>query len=272
MTIVEDDESTNQPTIIPSEEITLPVGYEVDSVRYRKVIIDELCGVDESLLANKKKTQGNTAKGLTLVLARAIQEITGIVPRKKNPNQLIDHMIPRRMYQVDRDYVFAMIQLLSEKDETMLRGQCPVCRERYEEEIRISELPVTNWPEDKPLEFEFELKRGYVEVPRKGEPKIHKKGVLRFPTGADQEAVAPMAQDNTGDASSAMLAACIKKLGDLEGIDQDIASRLKGRDRQYLFRLIREKAPGLKMWKQVRCYDCGHPDVIAIVDISAFFG
>jgi len=259
-------------SVEPSELVRLPVGIEKDGVRYRDVTIDELSGIDEALLANKKKTGGNTAKGLTMVLARSIQEISGLVPRKRNPDTPIDPMIPRRMYQVDRDFLFSRIQLLSDRDETILRGTCPRCRRGVEEEVLISERPVKEWPEDKPCEFEFELERGYVEVPKKGERVVHKKGVVRLSKGTDQEGVAIAAQENTGHAATIMLAACITRLGTLENIDQAIAARIKSRDRKLIFDVLRDNAPGMKMWEHLTCYNCGHSEVEAIVDISAFFG
>jgi len=266
------DDLTTQK-VEPSEHVRLPIGIEKDGARYRDVVIDELSGVDEALLANKKRTGGNTAKGLTLVLARAIQEIEGVVPRKRNPDTPIDHMIPRRMYQIDRDFLFSRIQLLSDRDRTQLRAQCPRCRQVHEEDVYISERPVVEWPEDKPLEFDFELARGYVETGRKGEePKLHKKGTMRFPRGADQEAVANLMQENPGQAMTAILAACIVRLGDLENIDQTVTSRLKSRDRKLLFNLIRDKAPGMKMWEIVTCMNCGYDELEAVIDISAFFG
>lgn len=256
----------------PSEFVRLPIGIEKGGVRYRDVVIDELSGVDEALIANKKKTGNNSAKGLTLVLARAIQSIEGLVPRKKNPDTLIDHMIPRIMYQADRDFLFSRIQLLSERDETLMRGTCPKCQTVYEEDVLISERPVKEWPEDKPCELEFELKKGYLEVVKNKNPIAHKKGVIRFTKGKDQEAVAQFAMDNPGQAMTAILAACITKLGTLDNIDQTIASRIKSRDRRLLFNLIRDEAPGMKMWEFKTCYECGYDKVEAIVDVSAFFG
>lgn len=259
-------------SVEPSEHVRLPVGVEKDGVRYRNVVIDELSGVDEALISNKKKTGGNQAKGLTMVLARSIQEIEGLVPRKSNPDTPIDPQIPRMMYQVDRDFLFSRIQMLSDKDATVMRGTCARCRASHEQEVLISERPVKEWPDDKPLEFEFELMRGYAEVTKGEDPVFHKKGILRLPRGRDQEAVAAISQDNPGQAMTAILAACIQKLGTLDNVDQTIAARLKGRDRRYLFNLIRDEAPGVKVWDFVTCYNCGNPEVEAILDLSGFFG
>lgn len=255
----------------PTEYVRLPIGIEKDGVRYRDVVIDELSGVDEALIANKKKTGGNGAKGLTMVLARSIQEIGGLVPRKTNPDTPIDPQIPRSMFQIDRDFLFSRIQLLSDRDQTALRATCPKCRAAYEQEVLISERPVVEWPDDAPCEIEFELEKGYTEVV-KGKSTVHKKGKIRFTRGRDQEAVAAVSMENSGQAMTAILAACITQLGTLEHIDQSIAAKLKSRDRRRIFNVLRDKAPGMKLWEPITCLSCGFGPIEAVLDISAFFG
>lgn len=254
-----------------SEYVELPVGLEIEGTRYRRVAIDETTGVDEQLASNKKKTGGNGAKAMTLVLCRSIQEIEGVLERKKNPDSLIDRKYVREMFQPDRDFLFSRIQILVGNDETTLRGHCRDCDEPYEEEILLSEREVRTWLDKDPCELSFELPKGYVETKSKKEVAIHKKGVLRFPRGRDQENLIPLAKDNQARAMSAMFAACITKLGELSGIDQHIATKLKSSDRRYLFGLIREKMPGLKQWEDVICSNCGRT-IEALVDLSRFFG
>lgn len=254
------------------DTVILPIGIEKDGARYNKVVIDELSGVDEQLLSNKRKTGGNNAKGMTLILARSIQEIEGLVPRKKNPDQLIDVNITRNMYQIDRDFLFSRIQILTGNDDTKLSGQCPRCRAQYEQDVKVSEREIISWPENESCELEFELPRGYTEVLKDG-VKLHKKGRIRFPTGADQEALVRTSSDNLGKAMTSMLAACILKLGELDHLDQQMAARLKSRDRKFLMeKVIRDRSPGLKVWEVVTCYDCGYPELEATVDITGFFG
>lgn len=265
-----DEETEDTPTAEVSDHITLPIGIEKDGVRHRNLVIDELGGVDQELASNKKKTGGNGAKALSLVLCRAIQEIDGLVERKSNPERLIDRNIVRGMYQADRDFVISRIQMLAGNDETTLNGQCGKCGERHEEEVLLSELPVTEWPTDKPTEFAFTLPRGYAEPVKRGKPKLHQEGIMRFARGSDQEAVSPIAKENKGRAMTAMLAACITKLGDLPNVDTDVVRRLKNRDRSYLFRAIRDNTPGLRQWREVSCVECG-ASLEVVVDLSGFF-
>ncbi len=266
---------TDNPPSEPSDQVVLPIGIIEDGQRFRNVVIDEFCGVDEQLIANKKRTGGNSAKGMTLVLARCIQEIEGLVPRKKNSYQLIDHMIPRNMYQIDRDFLFSRMQILAERDESIYRGTCRRCNRNLEEDVLLSEVHVRNMLDNESPELPFELPRGYMETIRKGEHRgkqvVHNSGVIRYSKGSDQEHVAMIAEDNPAQALTAMLAACITRLGDLSNVDQDIVSKLKSRDRSYLFRLIRDNAPGMKIWKFKTCYNCGFDKVEVTIDFSSFF-
>lgn len=255
------------------DTVILPIGIEKDGERYNKVVIDELSGVDEQLLSDKRKTGGNNAKGMTLILARSIQEIDGLIERKKNPDSLIDVSLVRNMYQIDRDFLFSRIQILTGNDETKLTGQCPRCRAQFEQDVKVSERKVIEWDRNKPCYLEFDLPRGYYESQKNGGVKIHKKGKIRFPTGADQELLVKTASDNIGRAMTAMIAACILELGELEHIDQQMAARLKSRDRKYLMeKVIRDQSPGIKSWELVTCYECGYPKVEATVDLTGFFG
>lgn len=263
----EEGESTKAEV---SDHVRLPVGIEIAGVRYRDVIIDEMGGQDEKLAGDKKKTGGNGAKGMTLVLCRSIQAIAGLVEQKKNPNSLIDRKYVRGMYQVDRDFLVSRIQMLADKDETRMQAQC-ICKTIYEEDVLLSELKVREHPDDAPCELSFTLPRGYLEVVKRGDNVLHREGILRFPIGSDQEAVSPIAKNNQGLGMTAMLAATITKLGTLENIDQDVTGNMKSRDRRYLFNQIRDDMPGLVQWKPVECYECGR-DLEAVVDLSGFFG
>jgi hypothetical protein len=250
--------------------VSLPVGAEIGGTRFRRVTIDELTGVDEELASNKKKTGGNPAKALTLVLARAIQSIEGSIEEKRNPDSMIDRQIVRNMYQADRDYLIARIHLLAGKDEVPLQAQCPKCGAQHEEMVLLSERPVKVWPDDKEPQLEFDLPKGYVDR-RDKERKVHKKGIIRFPRGIQQEAVSQLARNNQAQAMTAMLASCITKLGDLDAVDQDVVRRLRSSDRRYLFRLIRDEMPGMKMWEMVSCSECDNDELEATVSLAGFF-
>jgi len=244
-----------------SDTVRLPVGLEVDGVRYRKVVLDEMTGIDDHNIASKK-AGNNGAKAMTLLLCRCVQKIEGYLNRKENPEKLFDRSFARKLTIVDREFLLTRIYILSGDDKAMLAGQCPRCNEPWEEDIFLSELPVVEWPEDKPLEVEFELPRGFVR-----DGKVHKKGVVRFPTGKEQELMAEL--KNPAQIFDSLFASCLKQLGDLTSFDQEMMKRMRSTDRRYLMQHLQSAFPGVRQWKEVRCR-CGR-DFSADVDLTSFF-
>jgi hypothetical protein len=222
------------------------------------------------LVADKKKTGGNGAVGVSHLLARCVQEVEGLVPRKAKADAQIDRMIVRGLYQPDRDFLLSRILMLSGHETVSYRGQCDKCRTVCEETVTLASIPVVEWPADQACEIEFELPVGYTVI-EKGVPVTHKKGVMRFPRGVEQELAFPISQDNAAQGLTAILAACITKLGTLESVDQEICARLKSRDRSHIFRAVRDQMPGLRMWKHVYCDKCGNPEVEVTLSFGAFF-
>lgn len=265
-TYLDSSEPIETEEFVPEDTVRLPVGIEVDGTRYRNVVIDELSGVDDHNLASKK-TGNNGAKGTTIVLCRCVQEVDGLLKAKQNPEKLFDRSFARKMTVIDRDFLLAKIYQLGGENEVVMAGECPRCQKAWEEDALLSDLEVIEWPEDEPLELEFELPAGYTHIEKNGERTLHKKGVIRFATGSDQEQVAELS--NPAQAFDAMFAACIKKLGDLESIDQEVVKRFKSRDRRYLMQFLQLNLPGLRQWKIVKC-SCGREFDIT-TDLTAFF-
>lgn len=247
-----------------SDRVLLPVGLDIDGTRYREVYIDELCGIDDFNMADKK-LGNNSAKASTVVLARCIQEITGLIPRKKNSESKLEIDVLRRMTSIDRDYLLARIYYLSGREMSSIVGICPRCNSVWEEVISLQDLPVYAWPEDKPLHVSFELPAG-MKDPKTGE--IQKKGSFRFPTGRDQELMASI--ENSSQAVDSLFSACIFGLGTLEKVDSESVKRLKHRDRLALLEVIQHEFPGLRQWKEVTC-GCGRDFEIRL-DLTSFFG
>jgi len=244
-----------------SDTVRLPVGLEVDGVRYRSVVIDEMTGIDDHNIAGKK-AGNNGAKGITVLLSRCVQEVEGYLDRKANPEKMLDRSFARRLTVIDRDFLLTQIYMYSGDNSVVLAGQCPRCGIPWEEDGRLSDLEVVEWPEDKPLEIEFELPRGYLK-----DGKTHKKGSLRFPTGKEQELIGEM--QNPAQIFDALFASCLLRLGDLEHFDQEMMKRMKSADRRYLMNYLQSAFPGVRQWKAVRC-KCGREFEIH-ADLTSFF-
>jgi hypothetical protein len=245
-----------------SDQLRLPVGaIGDDGMRYRDVVIDEMIGIDDHNIASKK-TGKNAAKGITVLISRCVQEVEGLIPKKKNPEKMLDRSFARKLTIVDRDFLLTRIHMVSGEKEVVMAGVCPRCNEAWEEPEQLANLPLIEWPDDAPLELEFELPRGYIK-----DGKTHKKGKIRFPTGKEQEMIGAI--HNPAEIFDALFASCLIHLGDLTSFNQEMMKRMKASDRRYLMRQLQRSVPGLRQWKTVKC-DCGREfDIHA--DLTSFF-
>jgi hypothetical protein len=254
--------------LVASEHVTLPVGIcdPETGTRYKEIIIDEMLGKDEENVA-KKKIRRNGAKGATVLLRRCVQEIPGLMEQKSDPLRLCPVQYIREwMTQPDRDFLFISILVTSMRDETYAKAYCKDCDESFSEKQSFTDFPIYDWPDNAPLYIDDEFPQGYKD----SEGTIHKDFRLKFPDGTIQENVIEQGRGNEGLASSLLLAACIDHLGTLDGIDTDIASRIKFSDRRYIGRMYREKFPGMDLIRQLDCPSCGETFEVT-VDLTGFF-
>jgi hypothetical protein len=91
---------------------------------------------------------------------------------------------------------------------------------------------------------------------------MHKAMRLRLPTGADESAVAPAIRQNVSLGKNALLARCLKSLGDLpkhrlEAIGPKIFSELTLTDRRLIDTALNQAAPGVDLIRHIDCPNCG---------------
>ena len=77
---------------------------------------------------------------------------------------------------------------------------------------------------------------------------MHTALTLRLPTGADEEAVAPQMRENASLGKNALLARCMKTLGDLpkhrlEALGPKILAELTLTDRRLIDQALNERRP-----------------------------
>jgi hypothetical protein len=103
-----------------------------------------------------------------------------------------------------------------------------------------------------------ELPVGYVDT----SGRIHRQFRLRKMTGSDEELLYESAL-NPGELVSALLASCVVRLGELEGVDRPLAAQLFVADRNYLLLQLRRLTLGSRLGTQYRCPACdAHVSVI----------
>jgi hypothetical protein len=245
-----------------TDRVLLPVGLEVEGKRYRTVVIDEKCGLDDENVA-APRIRNNGARAVSQVLRRCIQEIPGVLPRKKDPYSLIKPRFVQDMYTVDRDFLFLSVQLLSMDESFTQESPCPACGEAQEQLVEIAALDVYEWEEGQDACLELELPVGVPD----GEGTMHKSLVWKFPTGHLQERLAALPKHQV---PTTMMAACTERLGSLDGLDTEAARRMRNRDRAYLLNAVRHQMPGVDLRLDMFCDNCKH-EWDGDVDLTRFF-
>lgn len=259
-------ETTPEPRFLdPSDDVvTLPVGLEIDGTRFRRIRIDEMTGVDEENLSSKKKGK-NPVAPFDLLLRRCIQGIEGLYEKKKQYG-LCPAEYVQRMYQVDRDFLLVAIRVASLDSNITMGWKCGECGEANEDDVDLAKLPVTDWPVGEPPEIPFTLPKGL-----RHEDELHKEGIIAFPQGKHQSAVARLAMTEPGKAQTALLAACISRVGKVTSLDTSMVQRMSFRDRRAIGDAIIDKLPGVRLFVNLECEACGHEQEDQRIDLSAFF-
>ena len=244
--------------------VVLPIGVVKEGVRYRKVVIDEMTGRDEELLADPKFKQ-QPGRAITVMLQRIIQEIPGVFEAKKNPMTLAPKDIVRKMYAADRDAILIGLRRLSFGNTMQVAWACGKCAAHNADDVDLSELKRVDWDEDAECSIDFTLPRG-IDF----EGKRLKNGSMRFPTGVDSEAVAKRAKTDPGGATTALLATVIEQV-DGEHIDATMVQRMATRDRLHLGEVFQQSLPGVRMRADLYCPECGNLSEGQPLDMGDFF-
>jgi hypothetical protein len=244
--------------ITDSDKITLPIGLEIDGIRYREVIIDEMTGIDEENLASRK-VRNNGAKAITMLLRRCIQSIEGVLERKSNPLSLIDEKWVRNMYVADRDYLVFCIRALSGNKEIITTSPCPSCEAESTHLVDISELDVYEWEDNAPAMIDIELVRGFFDERTQ---QYHKNLKWSFPKGDAQERLAVLPENQLG---TSLIASGITEVEGLEYVpSSDAVRRLSLRDRNAIAEAIVDNAVGVDTQLSVSCDHCGEEHKIEV--------
>jgi predicted RNA-binding Zn-ribbon protein involved in translation (DUF1610 family) len=171
----------------------------------------------------------------------------------------------------DRNYLLLKLRSVTFGAELQATYSCPGCGRSFDVEEDLDALPVTALaPGEAQDEVLLELEDGYED--RDG--SVHTSMRLRLPTGADEEAVAGQMRDNASVGKNALLARCLRGLGDvadhrLEALGTKIMGDLTMTDRRLIDRALAEAAPGVDLERELECPDCGKA-FTATLDMSRF--
>ncbi|MGY1694630.1 hypothetical protein ACI780_06905 [Geodermatophilus sp. SYSU D00814] len=244
-------------------EVTLPVGFVDGEGRvHRQVTLRKMTGRDEALLADPAN-QRNGGRLVTALLHSCITRLGDLPAPRRGDVEL--------MYSVDRNYLLIRLRSFTFGAELPASYTCPACGDRFDTVEDLDALPVRMLLDGEPPEdVVVELDDGYVD--RDG--SVHTSMTLRLARGDDESAAAPQMRKNASLGKNALLARCLRTLGDLpqhrlEALGPKIFADLTMTDRRLIDRAFNAGAPGIDLIRELDCPACGH-EVRASLDMTHF--
>jgi hypothetical protein len=240
------------------DTLTLPVGLdgEVDAVVLRK-----LTGNEEALLVEPRLRQ-NGGRLITALLASCVRTADG---DKLSPASA------RRLTSADRNYLLLELRRLTFGDELEARYRCPRCREPMLVLEDLGALEVRTLADGAEDETVVELEDGYCDP----SGDVHHELVFGLATGEDEEAAGTRQDGNPSRQRDALLARCLRRVGDLEphrveALGPRILADLSMSDRRLIQQTLDVAAPGPVLTRTIVCGTCNE-EFRAMLDMTRFF-
>ena len=233
----------------------LPGGYvDAGGRLQREFELAVLTGREEELLAQARHPR--PAALVTEVLSRCVRRLGDIEP--------VPSQVARDLLVGDRLYLMLQLRRATFGDRVRATLVCPWpdCGERVSLDFAISDVPVEVRPQAGPLHT---MTLSVAATGRDGCDVV-----FRLPTGADQEELAELVDDNEGAALTALLARCVRRLGSSEHPDEDDVAALPALARAEIEERMRQVAPGVAQTMDARCPECGRT-FTAPFDVQRFF-
>lgn len=230
-------------------------GVDYNGENHKEVEMREILGVDEEALA-KPDVKNNIGRIVTTLLTGTVLRIGTLTPQSFKNKRSEWEKIMKNLVLGDRDIMMLMSRIVCKGDaELKLEAKCPNpdCGSDIVHEVSMDEDIEHRQSEVDPAGFTVELPKPHRD--EKNNEMIHEV-ILRLPNGDDQEALDALGRKNPGQANTALLVRCIKKMGDLT-VNQALARQMSSLNREFLIRQLSEKQFGPKFVLDVECPACG---------------
>jgi hypothetical protein len=245
-------------------ETTLPIGYEdADGRLHRTAVLRKMTGRDEAIIADKAH-RGNAARMMTELLASCVVRLGSI---ERPTRQVI-----QGMYSADRYFLLVKLRELTFGSEMAATYSCPTCKESTTTTEDLSALEVIALGDGEvATDVVVELEDGYLD----GGSDLYTSLAFRYPCGSDEEKVAPAMRENASQGKNALMARCLKSVGDMERSRMEAMGTAIFNDLTLGDRAIIDKAlnngtsPGVKLRREMTCTSCGR-SFTASLDFSNF--
>lgn len=245
-------------------EVSLPVGlYDPrNDVAVRAVTLRKMTGNEEALLADSR-LRGNGGKLISALLASCVTAL--------GESAEVDGLV-RKLPSADRNYLLLELRRLTFGDEMEAHYRCPRCQATTLTLEDLSTIEVRRLEEDPAApEIRITLEDGYRDPDGNWQTEL----VFGLPTGEDEEAAGSRRDANPTRQRDALLARCLKQVGDMEprrirGIGPKILASLSMSDRRRIQKGLDDAAPGPDLTRCVVCEQCGE-EYRTSLDMSDFF-
>lgn len=253
---------TAPPTRGREFEFTLPIGYtDAEGNLHRTVVMRKMTGKEEAILTDKR-FQRNGGKLVTELLHSCMQKV--------GDSPVNNRSVISELYSVDRNYLLLKLRSITFGADLKTAYTCPSCGEAIHRIEDLDALPLNQLESGSQEDIVVDLQDGYLD--RDGQ--VHTALTLRLPRGSDEEAVASQMRQNPSLGKNALLARCVKSLGDMpahrvEAMGAYLMADLTLSDRRTIDHALTAAAPGVDMTREIECPHCGH-EFKATMDLSNF--
>jgi hypothetical protein len=244
-------------------EFELPIGYvDEDGCIHRTAVLRKMTGRDEEIMADRRN-RNSGARMMSELLASCLVRLGSI----ERPGL----SVVQALYSADRYFLLLKLRQITFGSELSASYSCPTCKESVTLVEDIDALEVESLAEGEILgDIVVHLDDGYVD--RNG--NVYTTLAFRHPNGADEEKIATVARENASRGKNALMARCLKELGDLprshiETLGTSIFNDLTLGDRAHIDEALNKDGPGVRMTRPITCPGCGR-DYEVTLDLSNF--
>lgn len=242
-----------------SFECTLPGGWLDSSGRRRRnAVVTALGGREEELLAVADSARAPAL--VTELLCRCVSRIGDASP--------ITAGVARELLAADRNYLLLKIRAATfgERVQATVRCAWPDCGAPADVDFSLADAPIRPLENPGPL---YSLKLEEAVEFADGAPPLEEIQ-FRLPTGADQESIAALLDDNEAAALLELFGACIQPQNGRTGAD--IARALSPRAKLALEQRMLAIAPDVDLSLDLACPECGRSYAAPFAIQDFFFG
>lgn len=239
-----------QDAPIWQSEVTLPIGYldEQSGQLYKQAKLRKMTGKEEALLA-EPSLRSNGGALITALLANCTTQIESLAS--------VDSGIMRKLFSGDRNFLLVALRRLTFGDEMDAHYRCPQCQQMTNVVEDLSTIPVRSIENGVVPIIEVTLSDGYRDMDDNWQHQL----VFGLPTGADEEAASSRRDNNPTRQRDALLARCLKQVGNLEpkrvqAMGTRILADLSMPDRNRVKDAIDANAPGPDLNRRINCSNC----------------